>query len=205
MPYKSREDKNAAQRRYRERHPEVVERERVQHSANRWYYKAEPTYYCSDCGDPLGKKHKSGMCKSCELKTKKISIACQKCGDVFIGDKRSKYCETCKKNTLPSLLDAIRCFNQRVRAKAKGLSVDFRPRDWRSVLRDFGNCCAYCGGVKELQQDHFVPLAKGGGSTRNNIVPACERCNSKKSDSDPREWLPREKYERIANYLQSRM
>ncbi len=28
--------------------------------------------------------------------------------------------------------------------------------------------------------DHLVPLARGGRSTKGNLVPACKECNTKK-------------------------
>jgi 5-methylcytosine-specific restriction endonuclease McrA len=42
--------------------------------------------------------------------------------------------------------------------------------------------------MKRLTQDHFIPVAKGGPYTQNNIVPACKRCNSSKNDKDAMEW-----------------
>jgi hypothetical protein len=32
----------------------------------------------------------------------------------------------------------------------------------------------------ELTMDHVVPLARGGKSTKGNVVPACKPCNNKK-------------------------
>jgi 5-methylcytosine-specific restriction endonuclease McrA len=51
--------------------------------------------------------------------------------------------------------------------------------------------CQYCGGLfpaVELTMDHVVPLARGGKSTRGNIVPACKDCNSRKKYLLPMEW-----------------
>jgi 5-methylcytosine-specific restriction endonuclease McrA len=36
--------------------------------------------------------------------------------------------------------------------------------------------------------DHIVPLIREGKSTRNNIVPACKECNSRKKYLLPIEW-----------------
>ena len=36
--------------------------------------------------------------------------------------------------------------------------------------------------------DHIVPIARGGRSTRGNIVPACKDCNTKKKQLLPMEW-----------------
>lgn len=36
--------------------------------------------------------------------------------------------------------------------------------------------------------DHLVPLSRGGKSSRNNVVPACKECNSRKKYLLPIEW-----------------
>jgi 5-methylcytosine-specific restriction endonuclease McrA len=36
--------------------------------------------------------------------------------------------------------------------------------------------------------DHLVPLARGGKSTKGNVVPACKTCNSQKKQLLPMEW-----------------
>lgn len=51
--------------------------------------------------------------------------------------------------------------------------------------------CHYCGKqVKpaELTMDHIVPLARGGRSSKANLVPACKDCNNKKKTMLPMEW-----------------
>ncbi len=51
--------------------------------------------------------------------------------------------------------------------------------------------CHYCGRstpAKELTMDHIVPLARGGRSTKGNVVPACKTCNNRKKSMLPMEW-----------------
>jgi two-component system, OmpR family, phosphate regulon sensor histidine kinase PhoR len=51
--------------------------------------------------------------------------------------------------------------------------------------------CYYCGRPippGELTMDHIVPIARGGKSTKGNIVPACKECNNKKKQLLPMEW-----------------
>ena len=51
--------------------------------------------------------------------------------------------------------------------------------------------CHYCGGQTlpaELTMDHIVPVARGGKSTKGNVVPACKTCNTKKKQLLPMEW-----------------
>lgn len=48
----------------------------------------------------------------------------------------------------------------------------------------WGNCCWMCGGPFEAV-DHVKPIAKGGPHVLANLRPACQSCNSKKSDKWP--------------------
>ena len=36
--------------------------------------------------------------------------------------------------------------------------------------------------------DHIVPIARGGKSTKGNVVTSCKACNSKKKQLLPMEW-----------------
>ena len=49
--------------------------------------------------------------------------------------------------------------------------------------------CVYCGATKNLQYDHLYPVSKNGTDTPNNLVLACQPCNSSKSDKTLREWM----------------
>lgn len=51
----------------------------------------------------------------------------------------------------------------------------------RGVLVRDNFTCAYCGGYGDTI-DHVIPQSKGGGSTYENCVTACKKCNSKKDD-----------------------
>ena len=44
------------------------------------------------------------------------------------------------------------------------------------------NTCQYCGATKNLTLDHVIPQSKGGGTTWENVVTACSRCNQRKGD-----------------------
>jgi len=51
--------------------------------------------------------------------------------------------------------------------------------------------CHYCGRPtppKELTMDHIVPIARGGKSTKSNLVPCCKECNTAKRQLLPMEW-----------------
>ena len=51
--------------------------------------------------------------------------------------------------------------------------------------------CGYCGHAtspKDLTMDHIVPMARGGRSTKGNVIPACKACNTAKQQLLPMEW-----------------
>ena len=48
--------------------------------------------------------------------------------------------------------------------------------------RDAGRCVK-CGSEDDLQFDHVIPVAKGGGNVAENVQILCGDCNRQKSDS----------------------
>ena len=61
---------------------------------------------------------------------------------------------------------------------------------WKDQLQK--GLCYFCQQVVQstnLTMDHLVPLARGGKSTRGNIVPACQSCNRKKQLGTPVESI----------------
>lgn len=56
------------------------------------------------------------------------------------------------------------------------------PVNRRDVFRRDNHTCQYCGSTKHLTLDHVIPRSKGGQHVWDNVVTACAKCNSKKSD-----------------------
>ena len=190
---------------------------------------------CRKCGSPMPLMFGRGafqmqVCDVCKKKEVRMCVLC----NVELKKRQKKYCASCAKQqkyeysksyqrtdkgreawkkavakwfrTKNGLAAAIRGFHKR-KAKMKSLPADFTNADWKKALAYFGHRCVYCGVDGSLQQDHFVPVAKGGGYTRRNIVPACQSCNSKKHDKDPFVWLSGkpngiEIYKNIVSYLE---
>lgn len=72
------------------------------------------------------------------------------------------------------------------RARARELR---KTRWWQQ--KTAAGLCHYCGrkvSYKDLTMDHLVPLARGGRSTRDNLVPSCKACNNLKKSMLPLEW-----------------
>lgn len=77
------------------------------------------------------------------------------------------------------------------RAKAKALR---KTQWWQNKLN--AGVCHYCGKTfprDELTMDHIVPIARGGKSTKGNVVPCCKQCNNDKKYLTPVEMLLKKK------------
>lgn len=80
----------------------------------------------------------------------------------------------------------------------KHLPVSLTLNDWKACKEYFSNeekgeACAYCREAHEvIEQDHFISITRGGGYTKDNIIPACRRCNSSKGNRDFLEWYPQQ-------------
>ena len=75
---------------------------------------------------------------------------------------------------------------RRARAGARELRAS---QWWKRRIAD--GVCYYCRrivGHRALTMDHVVPLARGGRSTRGNVVPACKEFNTRKKSLVPVEW-----------------
>lgn len=79
-------------------------------------------------------------------------------------------------------------------ARNNNLPMDFTTDDWFEALEYFDGKCAYCQQKKTLEIDHVIPLSKNGSFTRNNIIPVCKSCNSRKYTSDMETWYRKQDY-----------
>ena len=77
----------------------------------------------------------------------------------------------------------------------KSVVSDLSEKEWDEVLVFFDNKCAYCGCGLKMEMEHVIPVDKGGGFTRTNIVPACRSCNRSKTN-----WLLHEWYKHSSVY-----
>src|SRR5699024_7645848 len=76
-----------------------------------------------------------------------------------------------------------------------------------SMLGYFNELCSICDNRYE-HLDHFIPLyTECGGTTKENIIPLCARCNLSKNRKNPYEWSldlnNREKknFDKVVSYL----
>lgn len=97
---------------------------------------------------------------------------------------------------------------RQIRTLQKKEEFALSESQWNRALESFNNTCAYCGARdKRLQQEHFIPLSKGGEYTVNNIIPACSKCNRSKYNYSFFEWYPKQEFyskereKKILDYL----
>lgn len=83
--------------------------------------------------------------------------------------------------------------NRRRRARTKAFEA-IESIEWLDTLTVFDNRCAYCGRDGALEQDHVVPVSRGGRHTIDNLVPACVSCNTSKKDSDFLIWYKKQRF-----------
>lgn len=67
---------------------------------------------------------------------------------------------------------------------------DLRASQWwkRRIAKGLCHWCGRSFAPAELTMDHVVPVARGGHSTKGNVVPACKQCNTQKKELLPMEW-----------------
>jgi len=84
------------------------------------------------------------------------------------------------------IIDVSEAEIRREREKSRELR---KSRWWKNRLAQ--GRCHYCNGSfspDELTMDHIVPVTRGGKASRNNVVPCCKECNSRKKYLLPMEW-----------------
>jgi 5-methylcytosine-specific restriction endonuclease McrA len=55
--------------------------------------------------------------------------------------------------------------------------------EWLETLEVFDHRCAYCNQKSlRLTMEHVIAISRGGGHTKENVVPACQKHNSQKKD-----------------------
>ncbi|HEJ84135.1 MAG TPA: HNH endonuclease [Desulfobacteraceae bacterium] len=85
---------------------------------------------------------------------------------------------------------SIDCIDEGVIKAERNKARSLRKTRWWQQKTASGTCY-YCGrevGYANLTMDHIIPLARGGRSTRDNLVPCCKECNTRKKGSLTVEW-----------------
>lgn len=107
-----------------------------------------------------------------------------------------KRCTTIKqKMERPLHRTRVSKFISKEKQRSPGENVNYTVDDYRDALIQFGDRCCYCGAKEGRKKDtrfdreHFVPLSRGGKTTRNNIGPACPKCNRSRGNMRLFDWF----------------
>lgn len=72
------------------------------------------------------------------------------------------------------------------RTRERKIINTLTSQEWLDILEAYNYRCAYCDVEFEVEnmphKDHVIPISKGGHNTKENIVPTCQSCNSKKGN-----------------------
>ncbi len=89
-----------------------------------------------------------------------------------------------------------------------GGDVQLTEKEWMFAVKYFNFRCAYCGDyTNRPTKDHIKPLIDGGKLERQNVVPACLRCNSSKKDEEMLSWYQKQPFydparaQKISDYI----
>lgn len=81
---------------------------------------------------------------------------------------------------------------RRYKARKAGLQATLTQSQWEAIKDGFNHCCVYCNRrMQNLVQEHIIPVVQSGNYTADNILPACQSCNSRKHTSTGFEFLIR--------------
>lgn len=112
--------------------------------------------------------------------------------------------------------DKVRASKRKSEEKRRTQNGDFTNEEWGIALTYWHGCCAVCGKPPGLwhtiAQDHWIPVAKGGSYTSDNIIPLCHSikggeggCNNSKGYSDAAAWLTERFGQRKAQQIEARV
>jgi 5-methylcytosine-specific restriction endonuclease McrA len=74
------------------------------------------------------------------------------------------------------------------------LTPKLAKKRYRQSIYDAWDCkCGYCG-EEATSLDHIIPRFKSGSSNRNNLLPACRRCNTNKASAKMEEWYVQQEF-----------
>jgi len=74
------------------------------------------------------------------------------------------------------------------------LTPKLAKKRYRESIYQAWDCkCAYCE-APATSLDHVIPRFRSGSSNRNNLIPACRRCNTNKASAKMEEWYQQQEF-----------
>lgn len=111
-------------------------------------------------------------------------------------DQRTKQCKECI--NLKKKIQRSKSKHGKFVSKEKIRNMEesqYTFQDWKEAMLHFRGACAFCGKSEgrarkeKLERDHLVAISRGGKTVRNNIVPACAKCNRGRGNRLWQEWF----------------
>ena len=103
--------------------------------------------------------------------------------------------------------DKVALYESNRRARVRDLPNTLTESQMEEINNFFDYRCCICDDAYE-HMDHFIPLkVEKVGTTLENIVPMCSKCNISKRDRNPFEWIKtkpkqeRERFNSLVEYL----
>jgi 5-methylcytosine-specific restriction endonuclease McrA len=110
------------------------------------------------------------------------SHLCSACEHFPIKDTHYQLCLECKQQYSGEIQ---RVRSQKYRARQAHMEATLTVGEWIQTLQHFHFLCAHCQKKRFTVMDHFIPIDKGGGTTKENCIPSCAKCNGRKSSTHP--------------------
>lgn len=133
---------------------------------------------CPRCGNRTGRPE-ADYCRTCYHALRAEKAATQESRDHVASVKKAVNRRWYLRNT-----DRWPSYSENRRARLLQADEGLTAELWRTLLDLYEHQCAYClQEFTELEQDHVLPLSKGGKHSVTNVVPACKPCNRAKAAS----------------------
>ena len=126
---------------------------------------------------------------------------CFLCGESFTSTKQRKlvFCLECQIS--PNYEIACKIRHHLKRAMVAGAIATLTTDEWIGTINYYNGMCAYCLNLPGTVIEHYIPLELGGGTTKENCIPACHGCNHHKKSLHPHLVLQENVINRIEMYL----
>jgi hypothetical protein len=68
------------------------------------------------------------------------------------------------------------------------ITISGTIREWERE-QELPKECVYCRSTSDLTTDHLIPRSRGGDDSADNVVLACQNCNTSRGEKGIFEWL----------------
>lgn len=180
---KNKEKRNNASREYQKLHPEKVSRYNAKYrTSNPEREKRRHIEYRDK--NPERDKNYSASYRA--MNVEKIKASATERREKNAEKEKARHKKYRKEN--PEKIK-IKAHNRRAKKKASGGKLS-PSLSLMLFAKQRGKCAICKEGLKTgYHMDHIIPLARGGKNIERNIQLTCKRCNGRKSDKDPIQFM----------------